>query len=267
MTEEVDVVVETNHDPVSEPARSGQYFPGGAYRDTAISKNDYEAFLSPLVLLAFGNYMTKHRHQSDGVIRDSDNWQLGIDLPTYMKSMWRHFLDVWALHRGYLVYKDRTGGGEVTHILANPGDAVPEWESVTMEEAICGLLFNVNGYTHEYLGGSPKRTPGKTVGQVNVVIKADTSQATAALSELSEAVRETTDRIKEAQAPTTLPTPSGVGPISPDDYFARIGVIDEPHEPTEAEAADLWVNQSDEETVPVTFEKRYRLRENPNDIT
>ena len=105
---------------------TGRYFATGAYRDTDAGKNDYEGYLSPLVIEAFGDYMTRHRLQSDGHLRDSDNWQQGIPREQYMKSLWRHFLDLWKEHRGY---PSRDG----------------------IDEAICGLLFNAMGYYHELL--------------------------------------------------------------------------------------------------------------------
>jgi len=101
-------------------------FDSGATRDSEEGKNDYEGFISPLVIERFGDYMTKHRTQSDGGLRDSDNWQKGMTLDCYMKSGWRHFLDVWKEHRGL---GSREG----------------------MEDALCALLFNIQGYLHEYL--------------------------------------------------------------------------------------------------------------------
>lgn len=106
-------------------------FKTGATRDSEHHKNDYEGFLSPLVIESFGNYMDKHRIQKDGSLRASDNWQLGIPQDVYMKSMWRHFLDVWKIHRGHQVEKDG-------HI----------WN---LEEALNALLFNVMGMQHEEL--------------------------------------------------------------------------------------------------------------------
>ena len=104
----------------------GRYFETGAYRDGVDGKLDYEGFLSPLVLEAFGRYMHSHRIQSDGHLRDSDNWQKGIPREQYMKSAWRHFMDLWREHRGY----DSRDG---------------------IEEALGGLLFNVMGYWFELL--------------------------------------------------------------------------------------------------------------------
>lgn len=125
-------------------------FETGATRDTEGGKNDYEGYLSPLSLFAFGNYMTKHRRQPDGSLRDSDNWQKGISLPCYMKSLWRHLLDLWSLHRGYQVYKERVNGEEVTHVQRG-GPAHPDWVEVTVEDSCCGIWFNTQGYLHEHL--------------------------------------------------------------------------------------------------------------------
>ena len=97
-----------------------------ATRDSDNNKNDFEGFLSPQVIECFGNYMTKHRKQADGNIRDSDNWQKGIPKDAYIKSAFRHLLDWWKEHRGI---KSKDG----------------------LIEALCALMFNVMGYLHETL--------------------------------------------------------------------------------------------------------------------
>lgn len=107
-------------------------FDTGATRDTDEGKYDFEGFLSPLVIKKFGEYMNKHRKQSDGSLRDSDNWQKGIPKDAYIKSAFRHFHDWWMEHRGY-------EGRE------------------SLEEALCALLFNVQGYLHEYLKENNER--------------------------------------------------------------------------------------------------------------
>ena len=104
-------------------------FKSGATRDIEEGKNDYEGFFSPLVIERFGDYMNKHRKQSDGKLRNSDNWQKGFGdnhLDVCMKSGWRHFLDWWKAHRGY---KSRDG----------------------IEEALCGIIFNAMAYLFEIL--------------------------------------------------------------------------------------------------------------------
>ena len=101
-------------------------FPSGSTRDDDREKIDPEGFLSPLVIQAFCEYMKKHRVQVDGKLRESDNWQRGMDQDVYIKSLWRHFLDLWLEHRGG---KSRDG----------------------IEDALCGVLFNAMGYLHEYL--------------------------------------------------------------------------------------------------------------------
>ena len=101
-------------------------FNTGATRNIEINELDFDGFLSPLVLMKFSEYMHKHRIQKDGTLRDSDNWKRGIPLDAYMKSGFRHFFDWWLEHN-----------------KLNSRDG--------MIDALCGLLFNVQGYLHEYL--------------------------------------------------------------------------------------------------------------------
>lgn len=105
-------------------------FDTGAKRDNKDDKLDFEGHLSPLVLEALVEYMHFNRTLADGSLRDSDNWQKGIPRDSYMKSGWRHCFDWWKEHRGLL-----TAEGIVF--------------------ALCGLLFNVQGYLHEYLKANP----------------------------------------------------------------------------------------------------------------
>jgi hypothetical protein len=111
-------------------------FDTGANRDSEAGKLDFEGFLSPLVLWEFGKYMDKHRTLTDGSVRDSDNWQKGMPLDAYMKSLLRHVFDLWLLHRGQSVTR-------------------PEGGDVTMEDALGGILFNAQGYWHETLKATP----------------------------------------------------------------------------------------------------------------
>jgi len=100
-------------------------FDSGATRDTDIGKLDYEGFLSPLVLKRYAEYLNKHRIQSDGNLRDSDNWQKGIPVVEYMKSKARHFMSTWLIHRGF-----------------STGD---------IEESLCAEIFNSMGMLFEIL--------------------------------------------------------------------------------------------------------------------
>ncbi len=102
-------------------------FETGATRDTDDGKLDFEGFFSPGVMYAFAQYMQDNRVQSDGSVRDSDNWQKGIPRDQYMKSMYRHFMEVWSAHRCNAV--------EVN------------------EDALCALMFNVMGYLFEMQEG------------------------------------------------------------------------------------------------------------------
>ncbi len=118
---------------VADEYASLRQFSSGATRNPDTNKPDLEGFISPLVVEEFGRYMHEHRLQADGTLRSSDNWQKGIPLEAYMKSMWRHFLHVWLLHRGHEATDYDTG------------------EPVSLQDALCGLLFNVQGYLLETL--------------------------------------------------------------------------------------------------------------------
>lgn len=105
-------------------------FETGATRDIDTNKIDYEAILSPLVARRFGQFMREHALQKDGSMRPYDNWQKGIPFSSYIKSLSRHFQDLRMEHDGY------------------QGD-----DPKGIEEALCAMLFNVQGYLHEWLKG------------------------------------------------------------------------------------------------------------------
>jgi hypothetical protein len=117
--------------PVSTPPI--RTFETGATRDTDKDKLDYEGYLSPLVLRRFAQYMRKHQVQADGQMRKSDNWQKGIPEDVYMKSLLRHMMEVWLLHR------------------------TKKEEQEFIQTALCALLFNVQGYLFEVLNGKQER--------------------------------------------------------------------------------------------------------------
>ena len=101
-------------------------FETGATRDTDKNKLDYEGFISPVVLKRYAEYLNKHRVQSDGNLRASDNWQKGIPKDQYMKSLLRHVVDVWLNHRGEYV--------ETTE---------------PMIDSLMAIVFNALGYAFE----------------------------------------------------------------------------------------------------------------------
>jgi len=107
-------------------------------RDEDKDKLDFEGFLSPIVLQAYSEYMHKHRIQADGKIRESDNWQKHFGenhFSVCMKSLWRHFMDLWLEHRGF---KSREG----------------------IKDALMGILFNTMAYLDKLL--KDERTNSKT---------------------------------------------------------------------------------------------------------
>lgn len=117
--------------PYESALEKVRIFASGGVRDGDENKFDYEGFLSPLVIEKFGEYMHKHRFLGDGSVRDSDNWQKGFGkeaehFKVCMSSLWRHFLDLWKLHRGLQARE-------------------------TIDDAICGILFNTMAYYHKLL--------------------------------------------------------------------------------------------------------------------
>ena len=101
-------------------------FATGATRDTSEGKIDMEGFTHPMVMKQFAKYMRMNQLQSDGNLRSSDNWQKGIDIPAYVKSLRRHHDDCWAEHRGF-----KTEHGLIA--------------------ALCGVMFNSMGWLLEEL--------------------------------------------------------------------------------------------------------------------
>lgn len=116
----------TNEGNNANDIRTVRTFASGATRDADTDKIDFEGFLSPLVLQRFGEYMHHHRKQADGQLRSSDNWQKGMSREVYMKSLIRHLHDLWLEHDGFT---SREG----------------------IEDALCGILFNTQGYLFEVL--------------------------------------------------------------------------------------------------------------------
>jgi hypothetical protein len=109
-------------------------FATGATRDTAENKSEPWGFTSALVEKRFCEYMHKHRQQSDGELRESDNWKKGIPLDAYRHSLSRHIQDLRLILEGF------------------PSQARED----SLEEVLCSMLFNVQGMLHEVI---KKRMP------------------------------------------------------------------------------------------------------------
>jgi hypothetical protein len=117
-------------------------FDTGATRDTDKDKLDYEAFFSPVVLERRAQFMHKHRIQPDGSLRDGDNWKKGIPIRQYMKSCFRHQMDIWKELHGH-----KTAEG--------------------LEEAICAAMFNLEGMLYEVLKTKAKPHVKLSSGTIN----------------------------------------------------------------------------------------------------
>ena len=102
-------------------------FETGATRDNEEGKLDFEGFISPLTTRRFAEYMHSHRKQADGKLRASDNWQKGIPIDAYAKSLARHVEDFKLHHRGH------------PHLATDK-----DYQNV-----LCAILFNINGLLFE----------------------------------------------------------------------------------------------------------------------
>ncbi len=103
-------------------------FESGATRGTAQGKIDLEGAFSVLSFERYGQYMLEHTVDSAGERRESDNWQKGFPLHSYVKSLLRHLLTLWKVNRGFW-------------------DPEPKF----VEDTLCAIIFNAQGYLHVYL--------------------------------------------------------------------------------------------------------------------
>lgn len=108
-----------------------QGFATGATRSTDTDKIDYEGHLHPDVLAVFGEYMHAHRTQRDGHARASDNWQEGIPVYRYVKSLIRHAFEFWRMWRGTPVVNPDSG------------------ELFRFRDVLSAILFNTFGVIYE----------------------------------------------------------------------------------------------------------------------
>lgn len=124
-------------------------FNTGADRDKDDGKLDYEGVFNPLTKKKYAEYLFKCRIRKDGSVRPADNWQLGMPLDSYMKSLARHFEDLHLHHRGY-----------------------PDEAREDIYDALCAVIFNAQGYLLEVLKSDrikakvvPKIDEKKTSGE------------------------------------------------------------------------------------------------------
>lgn len=137
-------------------------FESGATRDTADGKLNYYGFRHPLLEQSFAYYMHEHRKQTDGSIRDANNWWKGWDKEISLQSLIRHTEDLQAINSGYLVfelrYEDGSVGKEYVDGISEANDSVKSWKEmgiafkwVTVEETLNAIRFNTQSYLLQVL--------------------------------------------------------------------------------------------------------------------
>jgi hypothetical protein len=122
-------LVTVNSELKVELSNGVRKFDSGATRDTDEGKFDFEAYLSPAVLVRYAEYMAEHETRSDGTKRDGDDWQQGMPKDAYAKSLLRHVMDFWLIHRDQGTARD------------------------DLETALCAVIFNAMGYLFDLLEG------------------------------------------------------------------------------------------------------------------
>ena len=129
-------------------------FENGATRDTTNGKFEYFGFRHPLVEQSFARYMHNHRTQSDGSLRDSNNWWKGWDTNVSLQSMIRHMEDLQALDAGLVVVEIRHKDGSVEKVYAtepvslDKGDTL---KAINREECCNAIRFNSGAYLLEVM--------------------------------------------------------------------------------------------------------------------
>ena len=106
-------------------------FDTGATRSEDAGRTMYPGYFSFLVMERFGEYMTRHRIQEDGSLRDPDNWKKGMPTNSYRDGLFRHHQHLQL----------RMDGFQPNDPKAEPG----------IEDDLCAIIFNAQGLLHETL--------------------------------------------------------------------------------------------------------------------
>lgn len=122
---------------------STRVFATGATRNDDSERIDPEGFLSPKVMAEFFAYMHKNRFRSNGEIRASDNWQLGITQQAYAKSLSRHYWEFFDAHRSQGNHQDEPSPYRNQHLI----------------DLCCAGMFNFMGYMFEELKKPTRQEP------------------------------------------------------------------------------------------------------------
>lgn len=107
-------------------------FDSGATRSPLGDKLEYHRFLDPLVLKRWCEYLQKHRVQTDGRVREPDNWKRGIPVDAYIGSLMRHVWDLWLWRSDH-----------------------PDEMAEEVQDSLCAIMFNAHGIMYELLKEAP----------------------------------------------------------------------------------------------------------------
>ena len=108
-------------------------FSTGATRDTGEGKLEFDGFIAVELIEQFAKFMNMNRLQSDGKLRNSDNWQKGIPNEVCLKSHYRHFFESWKISRQFIDLEDQT-----FHV-----DWMNRQDYIEFVAALMGQVFNI----------------------------------------------------------------------------------------------------------------------------
>lgn len=127
-------------------------FDSGATRDTSNGKFEYLGFMHPLNDYSFAKYMNTHRLQTDGTLRDSNNWWKGFGKENVIQSLVRHIEDLKLLYSGYYVYEKREKDNAERIVKKIKLATLPSnYKEITIEECCNAIRFNSDAFKLEYL--------------------------------------------------------------------------------------------------------------------
>lgn len=123
-------------------------FESGAFRDTDGDKLQFSRSLSPIVLIRYTEFISKHNSTKAGKRRE-DNWKKGFPREAYMESKFRHFMETWLIQDGLKDYPD-----------LDP-KCIEDIALEELIESLCAELFNTQGFLHVLLLEQRERTKNR----------------------------------------------------------------------------------------------------------
>lgn len=140
--------------------------PDKAYRDDKVFKLEPHKVWHPDVQFGYQGYMHKCRLQSDGVWRNSDNWQNGFMREDCTGSLVRHTNELWGQQSKDL-YHQRSDNQELPVFTDNLDVAMQYEEDPSMKyvdplDTCYAIIFNASAIALSYIREREGKDPSGT---------------------------------------------------------------------------------------------------------